>query len=319
MMKRFEEATMKRKITGILSLASVWLLATTLLPGAWAGSLSTSITTDGDEPLERCDQVKVRFGDWSDPMPMARSEQQLKVSRSDASPLVLKLSQGAGMRIQAWDRDDYSIVVCKMAGARTSEKAQHALDGISVSLQDGRLRSSGPESGNWLIYLLVKAPRNAEMELETENGEIGLTGVSGSVRARSENGPIQLTRCSQEFHATTENGPISMIGGNGDFRLKAQNGPISVDLSGAGWKGAGLEARTENGPLSLRLPGNYKTGIRVEASGYSPMSCKAPECRDAHKSWDDDLRWIEFNGTPHLVKLYTVNGPVSVESSSEEF
>jgi hypothetical protein len=310
---------MKHKFTGILSLASVWLLATVLCPGVQAGSITTSITTDDDEPMERCDQIKVRFGDWSDPMPMARSEQQLKVSRSEAAPLILKLSEGAGMRIQSWDKDEYSIVVCKVAGGRTSEKAQHALDTIAVSMQGGRLSARGPEAGNWLIYLLVKAPKNAQMELETESGEIGLWEVSGSVRARSENGPIELTRCSQEIRATTQNGPISLSGGSGDFRLKAENGPISVDLSGGGWKGAGLEARTENGPLSLKLPGNYKTGIRVEASGNSPMSCKAAECREAHKSWEDDLRWIEFNGTPRLVKLYTVNGPVSVESRTVEF
>lgn len=310
---------MKHWFPRFLILGLPLLLASGLAPGAQAGSISTTINTSDDEPMERCDQIKVRFGDRGNYLPTARSEQQLKVSRSEASPLILHLSEGAGMRIQAWDRDEYSILVCKVAGARTSEKAQQTLDGIEASMHGGRLSSSGPEGGNWLIYLIVNAPKNAEMELQTENGGIGLTGVSGSIRASSENGPIQLTGCSQEIRATTQNGPISISGGSGDIRLKAENGPISVDLSGVGWKGAGLEARTENGPLSLRLPGNYKTGVRVEASGYSPMSCKAAECRDAHKSWDDDLRWIEFNGTPRLVKLSTVNGPVSVESGSKEF
>jgi hypothetical protein len=310
---------MTRRLLWLLTPGLALLLITAMSPGSQAGSISTSITTDDDEPMERCDQIKVRFGDGSDPLPMVRSEQHLKVPRADAAPLVLHLSEGGGMRIQAWDQDDYSITVCKAAGARTPEKAQRALNAIDASVQGGRLKTGGPEGENWLIYLIVKAPKNAQMELETENGEIGLWGVSGSVRARSENGPIQLTKCSQDFRATTENGPIGLSGGSGDFRLKAENGPISVDLSGAGWKGAGLEARTENGPLSLKLPGNYKTGIRVEASGNSPMSCKAPECREARKSWDEDLRWIEFNGTPRLVKLYTVNGPVSVESRSVEF
>ncbi|MCI0567471.1 MAG: DUF4097 domain-containing protein [Acidobacteria bacterium] len=310
---------MKQKVGWTLGLVSALLLATAGLSGAQAGNISTTINTSDDEPMERCDQIKVRFGDRGNYLPTARSEQQLKVSRSEASPLILHLSEGAGMRIQAWDRDEYAILVCKIAGARSSEKAQQTLDGIKASMHDGRLSTSGPEGGNWLLYLIVNAPKNAEMELQTENGEIGLTGVSGSIRASSENGPIELTGCSQEVRATTQNGPISISGGSGDIRLKAENGPISVDLSGAGWKGAGLEARTENGPLSLKLTGKFKTGIRVEASGYSPMSCKAAECREAHKSWDDDLRWIEFNGTPRTVKLYTVNGPVSIESGSMEF
>jgi len=170
-----------------------------------------------------------------------------------------------------------------------------------------------------VVYLLVQAPKDAEMELSTENGGIGLTEVAGKIRARSENGPIDIRKCSSQIRATTENGPISLRGGSGDFRLKAQNGPISVDLSGARWQGSGLEARTENGPLELKLPGGYQTGVRVEASGHSPMSCKAVECSDAHKSWDEDLRWIEFGAQPATVKLYTVNGPVSIKSNTKEF
>ena len=310
---------MTRWSSRFLILAAIFLMVAAVSPGARAGDVSTSIDTEDDHPLERCDQIKIRFGDWGDSMPMARGEEQLKAARSAGSPRILELANAGGIRVQSWDGDDYAIQVCKAAGAGSSAQAKAALEEISVSLDGRRLVTRGPHGESWLVYLIVKAPRDAEMELTTENGEIGLMGVAGKIQARSENGPISLKRCSQQVRATTQNGPISLSGGSGDFRLKAENGPISVDLTGAGWKGAGLEARTENGPLALKLPGSYRTGIRVESTGHSPMSCKAAECRGARKDWDEDHRWIEFGSEPATVKLYTENGPVSVESRSVEF
>jgi len=306
---------MKRRSSAPAFLAAAVLLAAAIIPStARAHSTSVSVTTDDDRALESCDGIKVRFGDHHDPMPMARAEERLTVARSSTSPLRIHLSGAGGMRIQGWNRDEYAVRICKAAGARSLLSAQKALRGISVSLEKGRILASGPEEGSWLVYLIIQAPRNADLDLETENGEIGLDDVSGRVRARSGNGPIALKRCSREISATTENGPISVTGGSGDHRLRTENGPISVDLAGESWQGGGLEARTENGPLDLKLPGNYRSAIRVEATGNSPMECKAKECRTARKSWDEDSRWVEFGSGPPAVRLSTVNGPVSIKS-----
>jgi len=306
---------MKRRSSAPAFLAAALLLAAASFPSsALAHSTSINITTDDDRALDSCDGIKVRFGEYRDSMPMAREEERLTVARSSASPLRIQLSDAGGMRIQGWDRDEYAVRVCKAAGARSLASAQRALKEVSVSLENGRITASGPEEGAWLVYLIIQAPRDADLELETENGEIGLTDVSGRVRARTQNGPIDLRKCSREISATSENGPISVKGGSGEHRLRTQNGPISVDLAGGSWQGGGLEARTENGPLDLKLPGNYRSAIRVEATGHSPMECKAKECRTARKSWDEDSRWVEFGSGPPAVRLSTVNGPVSIKS-----
>ena len=306
---------MKRRSSAPAFLAAALLLAAAMFPStARAHGTSVNITTDDDLALDSCDGIKVRFGEYHDSMPMAREEERLTVARSSASPLRIQLSDAGGMRIQGWDRDEYAVRVCKAAGAWSLSSAQRALKEVSVSLENGRITASGPEEGTWLVYLIIQAPRNADLELETENGEIGLTDVSGRVRARSGNGPISLKKCSREISATTENGPISVKGGSGDHHLRTENGPISVDLAGGSWHGGGLEARTENGPLDLNLPGNYRSAIRVEATGHSPMECKAKACRTARKSWDEDTRWVEFGSGPFAVRLSTVNGPVSIKS-----
>jgi hypothetical protein len=305
----------------MLARGLAFLLVVSCVPLSLAGHSSMTINTDDEGVMERCDQIKVTFGDRGGRLPMARSEEEMKVGRTPGRPLTIELSEGGGMRIQEWDGDGYSIRICKAAGAGSAEKAHKALEEISASLDGSRLSIEGPQDGNWLAYLIVKAPKNAEMELATENGEIGLTGVSGKIRARSQNGPIALTRCSREVRATTQNGPISLTGGSGDFRLKAENGPISVDLSGTGWQGEGLEVTTENGPLSLKLPGSFKTGIRVEVASHSAVNvdCQAQECKEAKWTWNQDTRRIEFGRQPPTVRLSTVNGPVSIQSRSMEF
>jgi len=56
----------------------------------------------------------------------------------------------------------------------------------------------------------------------------------------------------------------------------------------------------------------------VESRNYSPMSCHASICDNARKTWDDNNRRIEYGGSPAMIRLSTVNGPVSVQSAREE-
>jgi DUF4097 and DUF4098 domain-containing protein YvlB len=103
----------------------------------------------------------------------------------------------------------------------------------------------------------------------------------------------------------------------GDVDIDTQNGPISVKLSGNRWDGK-LEAHARNGPLSLSLPEGYASAVTVESSGRSPFQCRAKACGEARKNWDEDSRRIEFGSSAPVVRLSTVNGPVSIRSDGAE-
>jgi len=62
------------------------------------------------------------------------------------------------------------------------------------------------------------------------------------------------------------------------------------------------------------LPEGYRSGVRVEARGYSPFSCSAAACAAARKDWDHQNRSVQFGSAPLVVRLSTVNGPVSIGS-----
>jgi len=55
----------------------------------------------------------------------------------------------------------------------------------------------------------------------------------------------------------------------------------------------------------------------VEATNHAPVSCKASICGSARKTWDDEHRRIEYGSTPAMIRLSTVNGPVTVRDSKE--
>ena len=101
------------------------------------------------------------------------------------------------------------------------------------------------------------------------------------------------------------------------MRLNAQNGPIALKLAGEAWNGSQLVARTINGPLALSLPENFRSGIRLETSGHSPVSCSAAPCRNAWSDAGRGSRTLQMNGGSDTVRISTENGPVAVHTEGK--
>ena len=119
---------------------------------------------------------------------------------------------------------------------------------------------------------------------------------------------------NRSITAEAHNGPISFKGGSGVVKLDAQNGPITVKLDGDSWLGGSLDAHSHNGPMSVKVPNDYRSGVVVESDGRGHVSCHAEACRQARRTWDDETpRRIELGSGPTVVRLSTVNGPVSVK------
>lgn len=311
-----------------MSTRSWRLVVTSLAVFALAASAQAgggrNITYSADDDLDRhdCAALRITF----DGEPAARAEVQRTFPASAIGTLQAHMPESSGIRVAGWDRGEWSFKTCKAA------ESAEMLDRIAVSVEGGTVGVRGPARGDWLVYLLVRAPRGAALDLEVDNGPVAVVGISGDVKARTTNGPLSFKDCGGAIHARAENGPISLKrcggrvdaravngpidvwGERGNLQLRTENGPISVSLEGDSWEGGELDARAVNGPLSLKIPDNYRSTVRVEASGHSPMSCRSDACRSARKDWDEDAKWVEFGDGPPVVRLSTVNGPVSVKS-----
>lgn len=279
-----------------------------------------NVTIDRDRNVESCGDIRIRY-DRSD---AERAESAFTLP--GGAPLKATMPANSGVYVIGEKRGDFAVTACKAA------RRQGDLSEIRVTPQGSGVAFQGPAGGDWLVFLIVRAPRDAAVDLEVKNGSISVRDTSGKVTARTTNGPISLTGCSGllDAHAVNGpisldgctgsgearavNGPISFEGKSGTYRLDTQNGPISVALEGDRWEGGSLDAHAVNGPLSLLLADGYRSGVLVEMRGSAPVSCSDAACRKARKVWDEDARRIEFGDADPVVRLSTRNGPVSIQS-----
>jgi DUF4097 and DUF4098 domain-containing protein YvlB len=266
-----------------------------------------NLNVSGD--VETCADVKATTNDGE----IARFSDTLTFTRAEAPTLEINAGDRSHIWVRGWDRADYSVETCKLAVAENRTEAERLAKGIAVTRAGGRLSFNGPasDSGQWTAILLIHAPKDAALNLETKNGPLEVRGMTGTLSLRAANGPIEIRDCGGRVEAHTVNGPIAFSGDRGDVHLQATNGPIALNLPSADWSGPRLEARTINGPLAVSLPETFRTGMRLDTAGRAPFACSAAPCRTAVQ----DAHTMHMNGSSDVIQLSTENGPVSIHTS----
>jgi hypothetical protein len=268
-------------------------------------------TPDGRPPTS-CDdlEVTIRSGE------LVRGEDVVSPPATP-SGLSVRGFRNGGLYASGSGAGDYAVKLCKFAAGRTAGEAQAVLDAVTLGEQGGVVRVNGPdERSNWTAHLIVLTPENARVELETLNGPLSVSGVTGRITARATNGPVAVKGSSGEIRIEAQNGPVSLSETSGDVRAVANNGPLAVALSGGSWQGAGLDGRANNGPLSLRVPDGYQSGVAVEMSRHSPLNCRGAICTGAVRLGGDSGT-LRLGSDPAQVRLSAHNGPVSISSGRD--
>src|SRR6266571_4254705 len=292
-----------------ITLIAIGLAAAPMAPRHHSANSSGS----HKQPASDCSDLRIRFDDRD---AVVRSETRT-LSKADALVLKVHPHANGGTQVVGGDKDNYSVTACKAVAP--GDAAERTLSQITMSIENGTVSTRGPSGeDDWTVYLLIRAPKSAAIDLETMNGPISLYDVDGKLTAHAKNGPISLKNFSGDAEITAVNGPISLDGSRGSVRIHTENGPISVALEGKTWSGAGLTADAHNGPLTLMVPSGYQSSFVVESTNHAPVSCRASICDNARKTWDDEHRRIEYGSAPAMIRLSTVNGPVSVQESREK-
>jgi hypothetical protein len=256
-----------------------------------------TINTRGDGAAGRCEDLEVRFNDRD------ATSDTLRFTVPASGLFEIEAGPNGGVTVLGSSESQYRVEVCRFVGdARVSD--------VQADLNGRRLAISGPRDGEWTTHVIVHAPARAELSAMAHNGPVAIREVvEGRLTVGTKNGPLTVIESTGSITGDTTNGPISLKGGSGEFRLTAKNGPLSVKLENE-WRGS-LDASTKNGPLSVSVPEGFSSGILVESLGHGPVKS---DIAGARKTWDDDTRLIELGSGPTVIRLSTVNGPVSVKS-----
>lgn len=151
-------------------------------------------------------------------------------------------------------------------------------DRVSI---DGSTKGLNIKTSRRINYV-VKVPKTIAVTVESSNGDISVTGLTGAFRASASNGRIIGMDLGGSAHASTTNGVVelTMATVTGDVTAETTNGKVTVTVPRG--TNATLSARVTNGEIShdnldlqvtetsrRRLDGRLGTGgpsIRVETT-----------------------------------------------------
>ncbi len=204
-----------------------------------------------------------------------------------------------GITIKGWDKNEILVRAKVVGNARSEEKAEELAG--KVKIMTGRtIEADVPrKNANWgkntwvSVSFQVFVPYESNLELDTNNGGVEITDISGDVSFDVLNGGVTLSNMA------------------GHVKGQTTNGGVYVSLTGDEWEGEGLNVKTTNGGVELAIPEGYSA--RLETGTVNgrldfdfPVTVKGRLDRKISTTLGDGGKTI---------RVVTTNGAVSVKRS----
>ncbi|HKV50497.1 MAG TPA: DUF4097 family beta strand repeat-containing protein [Gemmatimonadaceae bacterium] len=218
-------------------------------------------------------------------------EERTMGSHAGGGTITVDGGQNGGARVAGWDKDSIDVVARIQTNARSEDDARALAGQISISVSNGTIRASGPQSrggASWSVSFDVLVPHASDLDITAYNGPVAVRSVHGKMELQAENGPLDIDDAGGDVHGRTT------------------NGPLAVHLTGKSWDGRGLDAETTNGPVTMQIPSSYSAHLETGTSN-GPMRISFPITVEGRLS-----RHITADlgsGGP-TVRAVTTNGPL---------
>ena len=173
---------------------------------------------------------------------------EVREERLPAGPLSVNAAPNGGIQVEAWDRNEILVRAIVQAHAQALDGARQIAAGVQVQAGGGRVTATGPQPGRrewWSVSYRINVPRQTDLDLNSINGGISITGVTGTVKFDTTNGGVTLTDMG------------------GSVRGSTSNGGLRVNLAGDRWQGEGIDVETSNGGVTLAIPDNYNAQLET--------------------------------------------------------
>jgi len=151
--------------------------------------------------------------------------------------------------VEGWDRSETMVYARVVARGDSEDDAADMVSAVRVEVDGSSIESSGPRtrSGDrwWSVSYRVFIPRHTDLELESTNGGIRVSGIDGEIDAQTINGGIRLYQLA------------------GRVKARTTNGSVRIELEGSSWHGEGVDAVTTNGSVKISVPRDYNAVIET--------------------------------------------------------
>ncbi len=272
-------------------------------------SHNSTITMNDDSSSDDC-RDHLRMGD-NDYRSNIRDE-ELKIIPNQ--PLTITAEHNGGIEVTTWDKPEVSLKLCKQVSVDDESEGRKLLAETRIEINGSQISVHAPESNHHSLgtVLLVKTPKDANLNLNVHNGGVSLSGFTGTAEAHAQNGGISFRRSTGKLTAEAENGGVSIKDCGGEVSAKVENGGLSIALPER-WEGKGLEAHARNGGLVVSVPKNFNGGLEVAASEHTSIICKDDICKAGERTWDNGRKLFRMGGTNPQVRASTDNGGIVIE------
>jgi putative adhesin len=301
---------MKRAVPGLLLLLLVAVIAQ-----AQSHKRGVSISTNDDTLSDDCSEhLRVNGSEFQN---VVRDEETRSIPNQ---PLTVHAEQNGGIQVTTWDKPEFSVKLCKQVATDDNNEASRVLGETKLNINGGTVTVNAPHSeGNFSLgtLVMIKAPRDANVNLSVQNGGVSLSRFSGTAEAHAMNGGISLKQATGKLNVNAQNGGVSIKDCGGDITAVVENGGLSIHLP-QHWEGKGLDARTENGGLMITVPANFSSGLEVSSSRDVSVVCRASACDNGQRTWENGQRMFRIGNAPVQIRATTVHGGIVIKEPREE-
>jgi DUF4097 and DUF4098 domain-containing protein YvlB len=300
---------MKKLITFCLTVPLCLAVARAGEHRTWS---SSTVTMNDDSTSDDC-REHLRVGD-NDYRANVRDEETKTIPNQ---PLTITAEQNGGIQVTTWDKPEVSLKLCKQISVDDESEGRKLLAETRLEINGAKISIHVPEQSHHSLgtLLLVKAPKNATLNLSVHNGGVSLSNFTGTAEAHAENGGISFRRSTGKLTAEAQNGGISIKDCGGDVIAKVENGGLSIALP-EHWEGKGLEAHAQNGGLVVSVPKTFNGGLEVVASEHTSIICKDDACNAGERTWDRGHKLFRMGGANPQIRATTENGGIVIEDRS---
>ncbi len=268
--------------------------------------------------------------------------------------LLAAVGINGGITVEASDTDECVVEVTITGVADTDESALALIENVNVTLdvdEDARTMTLAPPEdlpSDVSVSYFITVPQKTSLQLDTGNGGIDVTGITGSVRARTSNAPVScyditgnldigtsnggiycetltgdfLGRTSNarvtvefapgggNFQAKTSNGSVKCTGARGSVGVVTSNGGVTIEYAQDAPADPTVDVKTSNASITLTLPAAFAGDVRADTSNGRVQSAR--DFTSVRES-DGNLDATIGSGGKGVVKLDTSNGPIDIE------
>jgi hypothetical protein len=216
---------------------------------------------------------------------LEQETRSVEVAHVAARPIDVTTNNG---RVDvAADRTVDKVVIKATVKARTPERLAQAKvtatrDGQGALIVGVEWPGGRPQNNEGCAFD-IRLPDASGVRIDTSNGEVRVSGLSGVAELNSSNGGITVTRHDGSVNARTSNGAVEMSDVSGDVGAHSSNGGIHV--AGAGGR---VSAKTSNGGIRVVLTDSAPGPVRAESSNGDVVLVLGPSFKGRLKLGTDN-------------------------------